>query len=390
MIARPNRYATQKGIAEALCLAQSTVATALNPATAHKLQPETVARIRAYAEKVGYRPRKFAQIMRGGSSYTIGAVFMSGVYHASQERVKLLAQYAIRASFNLIAVDLNWYGQNIVAAQEYLLDAAVEGVILCNLTEHLSQEWEKFCEEKDLPMVAVASGLGKSGSHTTECDMESAFREMTAHHIAMGSKRLTLLLHVLPCDESVVVGERNSARMRAVGFMKAIAEAGGRVEADATIRRLFGTPANGKGRANGITGNIVYSLSNNFIRSGFEHGKQHMRRMVETGTVPESLVCSNDDIAVGALSYCQEAGIRVPGNLLISGADDAPFASYCGVPLTTVRQPSEKLTEWAVGRLIELIEKPKERTRKEEQIFPCEIIRRKSTLRGGTVGGGGQ
>ena len=59
---------TQKDIAEALGYAQSTVATALSPGSRHKLSPDIVERIQKYADKIGYRPQRFAQILKGKKS----------------------------------------------------------------------------------------------------------------------------------------------------------------------------------------------------------------------------------------------------------------------------------------------------------------------------------
>ncbi len=383
--ARSKTYGpTQKEIADALELAQSTVATALNPDTAHKLQPETAARIHAYAQKVGYRPQRFAQIMRSGRSHTIGAVFVSGIYHAPQERVKLLARHALEGGFNLIAVDLDWFGRDHRTAQHYLLDAAVEGVVLCNLSEELATNWAAFCSKKALPLVAMSGMLAVAGVDRVQSDVENAFYAMTRHHLDQGSRKLDLLLFVPNASTMGVLNAGHSASSRAQGFIRAVVEAGGVVEADATGRRLFGLNSM-KQRVSKATirARIHYAVDDVAILNSFEHGCLWMRRILEMGEVPDSLICANDNIATGALSVCMETGIRVPHELRVSGMDDAPFSRYCGVPLTTIRQPSEDMAEWAVQRIIELIERRSQPANNQvkHRVLACDIVLRNSTMR---------
>jgi LacI family transcriptional regulator len=47
-----------------------------------------------------------------------------------------------------------------------------------------------------------------------------------------------------------------------------------------------------------------------------------------SGHACTALFCANDEMAVGALSYFQEAGIRVPQQLSVLGYDDTPSAEF--------------------------------------------------------------
>lgn len=374
---------TQKEIADALELAQSTVATALNPDTAHKLQPETAARIQAYAQKVGYRPQRFAQIMRGGRSHIIGAVFISGKYHAPQERVKLLAQHALEGGFNLIAVDLDWFGHDHHFARHYLLDAAVEGVVLCNLMEDRIRGWLNFCRDRALPVVTMGQVPEHEAFDSVQSDLRSAFGEMTRHHIAQGSRFIQHVPHMFARRIADLPDSNKSVRDRLLGFADAIIAAGGQIQCvPEDLALLTQGKASSAGDPDaGLVGGIFYpQVTETQFRDAFEFGRLAMLQVLDTqNTLPDSLLFSNDDSAVGALSVCIERGIRVPAEIRLSGVDDAPFARYCGVPLTTVRQPSEAMAGWAVKRIIELIEKPAARRRAQNKKMPCTIVPRCST-----------
>ncbi len=70
----------------------------------------------------------------------------------------------------------------------------------------------------------------------------------------------------------------------------------------------------------------------------------------------DALVCACDTIAIGAMRAAKECGLRLPGDLAITGFDDIPFARDLDPPLTTVRVPKEQLGVLAVRKLVERID----------------------------------
>ncbi len=57
----------------------------------------------------------------------------------------------------------------------------------------------------------------------------------------------------------------------------------------------------------------------------------------------------NDVMAIGALSACREAGIRVPEDLSLAGFDDIPIVRDLDPPLSTVRLPLDQLGAQAMS-----------------------------------------
>ncbi|HWL51951.1 MAG TPA: LacI family DNA-binding transcriptional regulator [Chthoniobacteraceae bacterium] len=371
---------TQKDIADALGVSQSTVAFALSGTQQHKLLPETVARVKAKVKELGYRTQRHAMILRKGRSHTIGAVFRTGLYHASQERVKFLAQEAIEAGYQLVALDLDWFGQDELAAQDYLLGAAVEGLILCNLVKNFSPSWEQFMSVRALPVVALSSpivGVNLTAGYV-QADMQEAFRELTEEHLRLGSQRLSLLL---PYHDAGNQYAGVAVMQRVNGFAEAVRAAGGEVITEKTDGQILGLPTRFSRKRRTLVGEVIYPVKTADFNNAFELGQFKAREMIQAGTLPASLVCSNDQVATGALSAAIELGVDVPGKLLISGADDAPFSPFCGVPLTTIQQPSREMARWSVQRIIEKIENPELHLEGKIQTFPCKLIHRRSTAR---------
>ena len=71
---------------------------------------------------------------------------------------------------------------------------------------------------------------------------------------------------------------------------------------------------------------------------------------------PTALACFNDKTAVGALAAAAERGLRVPGDLSVTGFDDIDLAQATSPMLTTVRQPLAEMGRMAVSLLIRLLD----------------------------------
>jgi len=75
----------------------------------------------------------------------------------------------------------------------------------------------------------------------------------------------------------------------------------------------------------------------------------------------------------------QEVGLRVPDDISVVGFDDIQSAAYMSPPLTTVRQPLQKIGEMAARTLLDRIE-GRMKYVPEIAIEP-ELVVRKSTGR---------
>lgn len=105
-----------------------------------------------------------------------------------------------------------------------------------------------------------------------------------------------------------------------------------------------------------------------------ESGAAGMRALLDSGTPLDAVFCANDAMAVGALGVAAERGLTVPNDLAVAGFDDSPFATAATPPLTTIRQPFERIGEEMVRLLLERIAG----TSPSRVNLPGELVRRES------------
>jgi len=70
----------------------------------------------------------------------------------------------------------------------------------------------------------------------------------------------------------------------------------------------------------------------------------------------DAVFAANDVMATGALGVLQAAGKSIPDDVSVGGFDDSGFATTSTPPLTTMRQPFERISSEVVRLLVEVIE----------------------------------
>ena len=72
----------------------------------------------------------------------------------------------------------------------------------------------------------------------------------------------------------------------------------------------------------------------------------------------------NDESARYVIGHLSEMGIKIPQELRIISFDDLYYSKNLPVPLTTVRQPSREIGNFAAQFMLERIKKPNMSPRK--------------------------
>jgi len=83
-----------------------------------------------------------------------------------------------------------------------------------------------------------------------------------------------------------------------------------------------------------------------------DSGARAVQHLIESGELPEALLCFNDHCAVGALMELRRQGVRVPQDVAVTGYDGIPVTAATAFSLTTVRQNAGLIAEVAVRALL--------------------------------------
>jgi DNA-binding LacI/PurR family transcriptional regulator len=103
-------------------------------------------------------------------------------------------------------------------------------------------------------------------------------------------------------------------------------------------------------------------------------GEACMQRLLTGAPDIDAVFVASDLMADGALAAIERAGLRVPEDIAVGGFDDSPVAAAAHPPLTTIRQPWDRISEMMVRQLLAQIDGEGPAT----VILPTELVVRGS------------
>jgi LacI family transcriptional regulator len=108
-----------------------------------------------------------------------------------------------------------------------------------------------------------------------------------------------------------------------------------------------------------------------------ELGYGPAQELLSRGGEFTSIVCYNDEAAIGAIRACKDHGLRVPEDVSVMGFDDIRSAAFYNPSLTTIRQPLNQMGIVAARILLQRI-RGQEAVPDTVPILP-ELVIREST-----------
>lgn len=348
---------TQATIAEKLGVSRRAVGFALsdNPRAQKQVAAKTRQRIVETAESLGYRPHRQAQLMRGKKSGVIGIIKTTGMMQTAVERSFFASQAIQAAGYGLLVNELLWEETGERRAVDAMLDAHVEGVLLAGITNPDAAavvELQRLIHAK-IPMIAVGTVHLPSIPLVTT-DYRQGMAALTKLVLSLGYRTLTHVSPIRPEDTNLT--QHWGLAERLAGFLEVTAAAG----LSPTQARVLHQPL--------MPGWLdVYAP-----------GHAALRSLIESGERPEVLLFSNDEMAIGAIQVCAEAGWRVPDDIAITGFDNTTAGRYACPPLTTVAQPTEAVARRAVELLLKQIRGETISASEVLVKLPCRVVVRQS------------
>lgn len=335
-------FITQRILAETLGVSRVTVSHILSGRGDSRYSKETREKVLKAAQELGYRPNRAAQIMRKGRSNLIGIIHFGTSHQSSKEAVHYLPQAITAHGYDIFVVDLSWHGGCHRRAIDQLVDMRVEGVVISHQAESFGAEEVKILARAGIPAVTLA-GNEKLGIPSIHGDSGVALEKMVRHLHALGHRNLLLLSN--------------------------------NYESRPTLGRISGFQA-GIRKFSDIHGEVVRLPADRGIFDSGSSAYQYTRGLIAGSTVPDVILCSNDQWARGVFAAALEAGLRVPDDIAVTGFDNESFGAQAPYYLTTVAPDIARECHKAVEVLMDLIAgRP---LPQQNYVFPCKIIVRHS------------
>jgi LacI family transcriptional regulator len=324
---------TIKTIAKAAGVHPSTVSRALAPTAEDHIGGDTITRIRALADSLGYEPNPWARSLRTRRSLTVGMVmprltdFLAPMFEGAEDRAREHGYHAVAASTR----DNDLEERKVITA---MLERRVDGLIIAT-----SAAESPFLDELAERRVRFQLLNRVSGSHpSVSVNDELGGYWATMHLLRRGHDRVGFVAGPL---------RFSSAAMRLRGFERAHAEAGLQVD-PALVRESGFDPVSGAAAAS-----MLLALPDR----------------------PTAVFAVNDPVAIGVLAAARDLGLRVPEDLAVVGFNDNDLSQMLAVPLSSVSIPLEKMGRLAVDLLIEQI---KDGPPRSEVLEPRLVVRASS------------
>ena len=270
--------------------------------------PATAQRVREAIAELEFRPSHAARALLSGSSQMIGVYIpvLKGTFYipilaAIDNELRLSGRHMVVA-FGCGDGDAR---QQAIEGIEFLLERGCDGLVL--MTNVLLEDDLKALGPKKNQVIIL--------NHWFAGLAEQCF---TADHSLGGVLAAQALLKMQHRKFAVIAGPATSPDnvARIDGFMGELAR-------------------------EGIQAHQVVTLNSDFSPEG---GWASARSLASSGHEFTALFCANDEMAVGALAYFQQAGISVPGMISVLGYDDTQSAEYSAPQLTSVHIPWRNIT----------------------------------------------
>lgn len=335
---------TLKDIAEKTGVSYSTVSRAVNQETAKLVNPQTREKVLRAVHKYGYIPNRYARSLKVNVKHTRIIGFTSAWFPnilMGEFVGKIMTGVAdecekFHYDMELFPVLKGDAGE---ISKQLLFGRILDGILVFGY-EGGGPFFERITS-MDIPQVLI-SCYDPCATHSNfvYCDGRKGARRAVEHLISLGYKEV-----------GIIVGSAitHDAQQRLLGYQDAL-------------------------KAHGLNPNPGLLFQGSFMKSsGYEIGKDilHSRKRL-----PRAIFCSNDDIAIGFLKFCDEEGIRCPEDVAIVGFDDNEQSLYTIPALTTVRQPAVELGRQATNLLVDLVEQRREAPVQLE--IPTELVIRDS------------
>lgn len=333
---RDKKHITIHDMARELGISGSTVSRALN--NNPRISKTTRDAVQKLARFHNYLPNAMASSLRKGKGNTVGVIVPNINRSFFSNIIGGIEEIFSTAGYNLMICQSNELLEKEQAALMTLLNARVDGILMS-----LSMESEKYDHiekllNRGVKMVFFDRIPEQLPVQSVVIDDYSAALKVTEHLLEQGSRQPA---HIGGSSSINVYAKRQN------GFRKALEKSGVSVDSK-------------------------YIIETEMTRRG---GTVAFNELMKLRQRPDAIVCSGDLAAHGVLIAAHEHGLKVPGDLSVTGFANEEFTAHINPSLTSVNQKGNE-----IGRKSAKLFLDNESSHEKRQIvIEPEIILRESS-----------
>jgi LacI family transcriptional regulator len=332
---------TLKKLAKELKLAPSTVSRALRDS--HEISQETKDRVKALAEKLGFRPNPHASSLRQNKSNTIAVIVPELQNIFFSQVLEGVEEVAREKEFHVLIYLTHEDYEREKEILQVLRNRRVDGVMISISNTTKTLEHIEACYDAGMPLVffdRVCDSI--RAPRVTTDDVEAAFKA-TVHLYKAGCRKIAFL----SMSDNISVSSQRKA-----GYVKALEKCG------LPNKEL-----------------VVECGSKD------ELNRQQIKELLKGPDRPDGIFSAVERFAINTYEVCVELGINIPRGLKVISFSNQPATALFEPSLSAVVQPAYEIGKEAAATLFKVIEQKKLQPHERKIIIPSKIVERKSTLR---------
>lgn len=301
------------------------------------LSAEKRAQIEAAVEATGYRPSMQAQMLRTRRTRQVGVILPKLSSDSCPRMVEGIGSVLEESGYQLLLINTANDTKKELQALDTLRQHTVDGIIL--IAALYTPEHKALLEHLHVPIVIL--GQNFPGCCSVYHDDAGAAQSATAHMLAKGRRA--------PGYIGVTLLDKCAGQQRRAGFEAALKAAGLPLHPERMAVAKFSQ----------------------------ESGYEQTAKLLERSLHIDCLFCATDAIALGAMQYCREHGIRIPEDVMIASVGDSKVGRNAFVPLTSAHLHYKTAGRDAAALLMDLLADPHAVPR--SQMLGFELMEREST-----------
>ncbi|MDZ7652125.1 MAG: LacI family DNA-binding transcriptional regulator [Burkholderiaceae bacterium] len=309
--------ATIIDVARQAQVSAATVSRVLNE-SAHVSEDATRAVLRA-AARLDFRPNLLGRNLRSSRTHNLGVILPTLAHPVFAECLQGLESAARAGDHAVMLATTGYDPKQEDGAIEALLRHRVDGLVLTVADAARSCALDKLDRER-VPYVLVYNQLGRRAARqrpTVSVDNRAAARQMVAHLIALGHRRIAMVAGSSRQSDRTQLRHRGyQDAMRAAGLVAAAPVEVPFMAADARVA---------------------------------------LQDLLGRREQPTALFCSSDQLAMMVMRDLARLGFVVPRDVSVAGFDGVQLGTLTAPVLSTVVQPSPQIAATAVDLLLGLI-----------------------------------